>query len=103
MRTFVRFACGASAASPALVSQRVGARAIVRPAVGFLLVTDTAFTQGSRVSAQAIRHDLLGATVPLQRFLQEFQRGPSCRDAASRNAREPALVTDGPPKVVLLG
>ena len=77
-------------------------RAIVRPAVGFLLVTDTEFTEGSPVRSQAISHYLLGVTVPLQRFLQEFQRGllvPTLRHETLENL---ALVIDGPPKVVLL-
>lgn len=54
------------------------------------------------MGAPAIRHHLLGASVPLQRFLQEFQRSLLVARLRHEAFEHLSFVVDGPPKTVPL-
>ena len=74
---------------------------IVGPAAGFLKIDDAEVLEGRTIGAEAIRHHFLGVTVPLQRFLQEFQCGFLVARLRHKAFEPLALVVDGPPKIVL--
>jgi hypothetical protein len=64
-------------------------RTIVPPTTGFLPVADAKFLERSAIGAEAIRHQLLGATVAFQRFLEKISKQPSCRASSSRSFQAP--------------
>ena len=76
--------------------------AIVGPAASSLVVMDTKLLECGTVRSKAIRYEFLGATVPLQRFLQEFQSCLLVACLCHEAFEHLSFGVDGSPKIVLL-
>lgn len=75
---------------------------IVPPAAGFLPITDAELLEHSAIGTEVIRHQLIGATITFQRFLEDFQRSFLVARLRHEAFKHLSRVLDGPPKIVLL-
>ena len=104
MRTSALFASAGSGASPALASKRLvrSLRAIVRPMTGFLPIADVEVTQGGTMGPEAVASQDMRTAMPLQGFLQEFQRGFLVTRLRHEALEHLTFVRNGLPEIVPL-
>jgi hypothetical protein len=75
---------------------------VVQPSPGLLAIGGADLPEGGGVGVQAVGDDGTRATVPLERFLEEFQRRSRVPRLGDVGFQHLALVIDGTPEVVHL-